>query len=131
MGGALIAGAMPTLLAPLALIAVQSPAAPAPPVAIPVLTLEQSSALKCGVGFAMAEQIRGEDGRVSPPSPELRTRGREFFVRGAARIMDQTGASREEIAALVAAQSAELRANPEQIDAMMPACLLLLEASGI
>lgn len=120
---------LPTL-APLALIAAQA-AAPAPPAALPALTLEQSSALKCGVGFAMAERIKSGDGQVSAPSPRLRARGREFFVRSAARIMDETGANRDAIAALVSAQSAELRAKPEQIDAIMPACLLLLDASGI
>lgn len=118
------------ILAPLALIAAQA-AAPASPAALPTLTLEQASALKCGVAFAMADRIADGDGQVSPPSSQLRTRGREFFVRSAARIMDETGANRDSIAALVSAQSAELRANPEQIDAMMPACLLLLDASGI
>lgn len=99
------------LLAPFALIT-------APP---PALTLEQSTALKCGVAFAMADGA----------SPELRTRGREFFVRSAARIMDETGAGRDAIAALVAAQEDELRQDPDRIVAMMPVCLLLLDASGL
>jgi len=122
---------MTPIFAPLALIAAQAAVAPAPPVVVPTLTLEQSSALKCGVGFAMAATIRTEDGRVSPISPQLRRRGREFFVRSAARIMDETGARREAVAALVAGQESELRMQPDQLDAIMPACLLLLDASGI
>ncbi len=120
------------ILAPFALLAAaQTSTAPPPPVVVPTLTLEQSTALKCGVGFAIVDRLHKDGGTAAAQYPALGERGREFFVRSAAKLMDETGAGREAIAVLAAAQSAELLAKPEQLEAMMPACLLLLKASGI
>ena len=58
-------------------------------------------------------------------------RGQEFFVRATARLMDDLGADRETIMALVKRESADLLDTPERIDEVMPACLMMLDASGL
>ena len=63
--------------------------------------------------------------------PPWRPRGQEFFVRATARLMDDLGADRETIMALVKRESADLLDTPERIDEVMPACLMMLDASGL
>ena len=58
-------------------------------------------------------------------------RGQEFFVRATARLMDDLGADRETIMALVKRESADLLDTPGRIDEVMPACLMMLDASGL
>ena len=115
-------------LAPLALLigasALAQEAAPPPA----PLTLPQATALKCSAAFALgaAAQGRGE-GREWPALAE---RGREFMVQSSARIMDETGRSRDAVALELTAQAKALTA-PGALAAAMPACLLLLDASGL
>lgn len=92
------------------------------------LSLQQTSALKCSAAFALgaAAQARG-DGRQWPA---LAARGREYFVRASTRIMDETGWSRDLVALKIADQAKALDTQGA-LDAAMPACLLLLDASGI
>lgn len=92
------------------------------------LTMQQSTALKCAAAFALgaAAQARGE-GR---DWPALIPRGREFMVRSSAQVMDETGRSREAVAAELTAQAQALSA-PGALAAAMPPCLLLLQASGL
>jgi hypothetical protein len=100
--------------------------APAP--APQPLTLQQSTALKCSAAFARgaAAQARGE-GRDWPP---LAQRGREFFVRTSAQIMDETGRSRD-LVALELTRELQALAAPGALTAAMGPCLLLLDASGL
>jgi len=122
-------GAMNALrLAPLALLfAAPSLAQQAAPEPAP-LSLQQSSALKCSAAFALgaAAQARGE-GR---DWPQLGTRGREFLVQALARIMDETGWSRD-LVALMLGEQAEALHEPAALASAMPPCLLLLDASGL
>jgi hypothetical protein len=62
--------------------------------------------------------------------PSMGERGREFFVRTTAKLMDETGLTRANIAALLAAE-AERFQDPELLGATMPACLLMMSAAGI
>ena len=116
-------------LAPLALL-LAAPAAAAPTLPAPVkpLTMQQETALKCSAAFAIGAtmQARGE-GREWPA---LMPRGREFFVRVSARLMDDTGRTRDQVAAELTAQARTL-ADPAALAAAMPPCLLLLDASGV
>ena len=115
------------LLLPLAFMQAAPAAEPAPAVA---LTLDQQAALRCSAVFAIvsAGQDRGDADALAYPA--LGTRGREFFVRSMARIMDDTGLDREQIGRLAGAQAQELRDRGTISDAM-PACLLMLDASGL
>ncbi|WP_296679955.1 hypothetical protein [Novosphingobium sp.] len=117
-----------TLLIPIFALAAQVPlqSAEAPQ---PVLTLEQETAVRCGAAFAVvsAEQMRGS---AAAGWPALGTRGREYFVRTGARLMDETGATRPVIGALFARSAAELRAGGNlkaKLESLRKPCLLLLD----
>lgn len=94
------------------------------------LTLEQNSALRCAAAFALTAQAqaRGEDAALQYPL--MAERGREFFVRSSARIMDETGLGRAAVASLIQQQAQKL-SDDGNIDEVMPPCLIMLEASGI
>ena len=113
---ALLAGAAP--------LAAQTAAPPAPP----PLTMQQATSLKCSAAFALgtAMQARGE-GAGWPP---LATRGREFFVRASAQLMDDSGRTREQVAGDLKREAAALAA-PGALASAMPPCLLLLDAAGL
>lgn len=107
----------------------QSPAAPLN------LTLAQETSLRCSAAFGLIayDQKRGAPG--ADAFPPLGTRGREFFVRTTARLMDETGASRETVQALLKVRVDELQkgaieaANPaEFVGRTVRACLPLLDA---
>ena len=111
---------MITVLAALTLAA--APAAPS-------LTPPQADALRCGVVFARGARMQA-DGKASATGwPELNSRGREYFVRVFARLMDDTGASRDQLSALAGAESTALK-DDTSVAAAMPGCLALLDAAG-
>ena len=111
----------------LAALALSGPAL-AQETAPPPLSLEQRTALRCSAAFAVGAMLqqRGEHADW----PKLATRGREFFVRVSAQVMDETGRTREQVADELAAQAREL-SDPTTLGAAIPPCLLLLDASGI
>ena len=98
------------------------------PASLPPLTIAQQTSLRCSAAFAMvaAGQAKGEADTLSYPS--LAKRGREYFVRVAARVMDETGATREQLQALMLGEAAAIRAEgPKSLSALMPPCLMLLD----
>lgn len=108
------------MLLPLSvLIAAQLAAAPAPQ-----LNAMQQGALTCSAALAL-DAARGDS-----DAPEA-VRGREFFVRTLAQLMDETGADRGVIAALVAAEARRLTAEPQVHASLRPVCRTMLETSGI
>lgn len=116
-----------TLLSLAALAAEAQPAAAAP--VLPSLNLEQETAVRCASAFAIvsAEQAKGSN---RPGWPNLGTRGREFFVRTGARLMDETGATRPAISALFARTAGNLRADanlPARLESLRQPCLTLLD----
>lgn len=92
------------------------------------LSMQQATTLKCSAAFAIGAsmQARGE-GAGWPPLAE---RGREFFVRASAQLMDETGRTREQVADELKREAAGLGA-PGALVAAMPPCLLLLDAAGL
>ena len=93
-------------------------------------TIQQKTALRCSVAFALVAEGQARGDPTVADYPPLGERGREFFVRSSAQIMDETGMSREAVAGLLAAEVAGLQ-EPETLASVMPPCLLLLDASGI
>lgn len=92
----------------------------------PVLDIDQRLLLRCSATFALVadRQQRGEAwARAFPPMAE---RGREFFVRASAQVMDETGLDRAAVGRLLAAEAEQLVAY-DQIAAMMPVCLPYLD----
>ncbi|MFM6930860.1 MAG: hypothetical protein ACKOUT_01295 [Novosphingobium sp.] len=111
------------------------PAAAQAPMAAPKLNLAQETSLRCSAAFGLIayDQKRGAPG--ADAFPPLGERGREFFVRTTARLMDETGASRETVQALLKVRVAELQkgamesANPGEFTGRtVRACLPLLDA---
>ena len=122
----LLLGLLPGVLAAQP-IDVQTQAEAAAPVVR--LRAEQTTALRCAVVFAVVErrQAAGQDTDL----PRLEGRGREFFVRTMARLMDDTGADRAALAALARTEAERLAATPGGHRAALPGCLGLLTAAGL
>jgi hypothetical protein len=120
---------LPFLAAALLPVSLATPAmaqpSPAP------MTLEQQMLLRCSAAFALSagEQQRGVAG--SRAYPALGERGREFFVRSAARLMDELKLTREQIQARLRGEAQALAAEPARLAEVMPPCLAALEASGL
>jgi hypothetical protein len=123
------------ILAFLALAVIAAPAvaqdAPRP------MSLEQQMLLRCSAAFAIVagEQQRGmPSARVYPPLAE---RGKEFFVRAGARLLDELQLSRAEIQGRLQAEVETLRAGSRKagdgplLESVMPPCLAALDASGV
>lgn len=110
-----------TLLAPVFVAALQSPAP---------LTLQQQTTVRCAAAFALVAEGQANGNDAALKHPELGTRGKEFFVRALAQLMDETGMDRAAISALMSAESQRLW-DEDGVDEVMPGCLLLLDASGI
>ncbi len=108
-----------------AALALQSASAPAKPI-----TQEQRALLRCAAAFAIVSNAQASGQASAQHWPELGTRGREFFVRAMAHLMDQTGVDRAGVAQL-AHEEAQALATGGDLPAIMPSCLLMLEASGV
>ncbi|MFZ1743998.1 MAG: hypothetical protein WAT93_14180 [Pontixanthobacter sp.] len=96
----------------------------------PKLSLEQTSAVRCAAAFALVAQDQARGNTEASQYPELGERGREFFVRIAARLMDETGADRAIVADLMQSEAQKLQRDGNLSEVMQP-CLFMLEASGI
>ncbi len=102
------------------------------------MTLEQTMLLRCSAVFAVVagEQDRGvASARAYPP---LGARGREFFVRASARLMDERHLSRAQVEAALRAEAQRFQTEAAQapdrarfIDGAMQPCLVALEAAGL
>ena len=85
------------------------------------LNAAQQGALRCSAAFALVAALE------YPPMAE---RGREFFVRSGAQLMDQAGLTRATIEERLRAEAGAILADGS-LDEIMPPCLLLLDASGL
>lgn len=117
-------------LLPLVFLALQPAPVPSAPVEAAPLPADQQGALRCSAAFALvAERQRlGEDAALR--YPPLAERGREFFVRAGARLMDEAGLTRDDMTARLRTEADGILAEGS-LDEIMPPCLLLLEASGL
>lgn len=119
------------VLAPLALILAQGAADPPGERPLPALSLQQSSALRCSVAFGIVHRQQAAGESAGAQYPAMAERGQEFFVRTTARLMDDLAADRETVTALVKRENIDLLETPGRLDEVMPACLLMLDASGL
>ena len=101
----------------------------AAPAEEPVLTPPQAEALRCAVAFAIGAKLQEDKSPLAAGWPDLTTRGKEYFVRATAKLMDDTKASRETLTAMVMRQMRALIV-PGDTAAAIPGCLPLLDASG-
>jgi hypothetical protein len=94
------------------------------------LSLEHRMLLRCSAAFALVArgQEAGEAG--AQHYPPLGTRGKEFFVRSAAEVMDAAGLDRAAINAALQREARDL-ASSESLEQIMPVCLEALDKSGL
>ena len=97
----------------------------------PALNVQQSATLRCSAAFAIVAQGQANGNTAAQAYPPLAERGREFFVRTAARLMDELQLDRAEISALVSREAQQLWDEEGLLEQVMPSCLALLEASGV
>ena len=104
----------------------------------PSMSPEQAMMLRCSAAFATlaGEQARGDPGAVA--YPPMKARGREYFVRATAQLMDALHLTREQIADRVRAEAAAQQharaaaADPAAyVQGVLQPCLAGLEASGL
>lgn len=112
-----------------ALIAAAALAAQAVPAA-PALSQDDRALLRCAAAFAMVAEGQANGNAAAKKWPPVEARGREFFVRALAQLMDATGLDRGGISQLVSAEAQGLWDRGE-VDKVMPACLVMLDASGV
>ena len=117
---------MLTILAALTLATTTVPAQAA---ALPARTPPQTRALRCSVVFARGARMQADRNPAAAGWPPLALRGKDYFVRVLARLMDDTGAGRDALAALAARELPGLKTD-SALAAAMPGCLSLLDASG-
>lgn len=112
-----------TILASALPLALQ--AAPAPP-----LTMQQRTSLRCSAAFAIVAEGQANGNADALEFPALGKRGKEFFVRASAQVMEEAGLNRAQIRAVLSAEAQALW-DEDKLAEVMPACLLLLDASGV
>lgn len=94
------------------------------------LTLEQTTSLRCSAAFALVSYGQSQGNADALKWPVKEAPAREFFVRTTANLMEETGLSREAVTTLMADEAQGL-VEGEALEKVMPACLLMLEASGM
>lgn len=112
-----------------ALIAAAALAAQAAPAA-PTLSQENRALVRCAAAFALVAEGQAKGNAAAKKWPPVEVRGREFFVRALAQLMDATGLDRGGISQLVGAEAQGLWDRGDT-DKVMPSCLVMLEASGV
>ena len=119
-------------LLPLALQGAIAPATPAPR-NLSDLPVIEAAAPRCGIAFAVVEGWQNAGDPRGGAWPVMTATGaREFFVVAMARLMDARGLTREDEMQMVAVEMDRHAAdNGVAVASMMPACLVLLEGSGI
>lgn len=94
------------------------------------LSQENAALLRCAAAFALVSYGQERGNEAALKWPQIDPRGREFFVQALAKLMDETGYAREEVSRLASSMAQRLL-DEDQLDAVMPACLSMLEASGV
>lgn len=105
----------------------------APITSLSQLPVEEATAPRCGVAFAIIEGTQEDGDARAKEWPDIKTSGgREFFVRAMAKLMEDRGLDQDAVVALVASE-VELMSQDgyRRANDMMPACLLLKEAAGL
>lgn len=111
----------------LALVAAPTLAVAQAPVPAPQLSLDQRMLVRCSAAFALVANGQENGNAAALRYPDLLQRGREFFVRASAQVMDEAGLDRAQIQAALSAEAQDLWDN-DTLDQVMPVCLELLPA---
>ncbi|MEM7779289.1 MAG: hypothetical protein AAF697_02735 [Pseudomonadota bacterium] len=116
------------------LVALQTaPATAAKPSSLAEVPVEQATAPRCGIAFAIVQgwQAVGDPRGEEWPAMEA-TDGREFFVQAMARLIDLYSLDQADVQRLVQVELTRHEADDgEAIQSMMPACLALLRMTPL
>lgn len=93
----------------------------------PALNAEQQALLRCSVAVALVSTRQEQGDAAALAFPPMVEQGREFFVRAMAQLMDQLHLNREGVTALVVEEATRLAGEQGKEDAVMPACLVMME----
>ncbi len=94
------------------------------------LSLEQRMLLRCSAAFAMVAFGQGNGNQEALQYPPMAERGKEFFVLASARVMDEAQLDIAAIEAELSREAQDIWDNGD-LPRVMPACLQLLEQSGL
>lgn len=108
------------LLAALALLSTPAAAQEAPQ-----LGVEHRMLVRCSAAFAMLANRQAAGDAAALRHPAITERGREFFVRASARVMDEAGLDRDALTAAMRAEAQDIAAAGT-LDQVLPHCLALL-----
>ena len=97
----------------------------------PRLTLQQQTSVRCATAFALVAVAQDMEEAWALQLPAVRERGQEYFVRTSAQLMDDTGMTREQVEFLYMREASALGEDTAALEAVMPACLTLLDTSGL
>lgn len=129
---------LPSILAPVfagAVVPTSIQAAPDTPIAsLEELSIEEATAPRCAVAFAIVGNWQKNNDPRGGQYPDMKaTGGQEFFVRSVAGLMESRGLSREAVSAIMAREARSFSGpdGANRIEQMMPACLLVKQASGL
>ena len=113
-----------------------TPLAAQPTGTLPKLTLAHQTALRCSTAFAL---VAADQARALPYAaayPPLAQRGREFFVRSTAKLMDDAVVTRAQVTELTRRSMSDLQAElaraPNRVAALgmvMTPCLSILDGA--
>lgn len=92
------------------------------------LNPQQQEAVRCSAAFAIVAGLQSAGG--GKQWPPLAQRGKEYFVRVSAQLMDETGLTQEQVGALMKAEAQKLVQDPD-FEKVVPPCLTMLNASGL
>ncbi|MBC2667215.1 hypothetical protein H7F51_16975 [Novosphingobium flavum] len=111
----------------LALLASAACSLSAPAFAARPLTADERMALRCGAAFAVVATGQARGDAAMKQYPPMAQRGREYFVRLAAQLMDDAGMDEAGVRAAARAE-AQVLARQRGVEGMMPFCLKMLDA---
>ena len=97
------------------------------PTPVPRLSLDHRMLVRCSAAFAIVATGQQNGNAEALRYPDLAERGREFFVRTSAQVMDEAGLDREQISAALSAEAQDLW-DTDSLAEVMPVCLGLLPA---
>jgi len=91
----------------------------------PAISVEQRMMLRCSAGFALVVSAQERGNADALQYPDLSSRGESFFVRAAARVMEETGLTREHLTAAMTAEARDIHDNGS-LPQVMQVCLPFL-----
>lgn len=93
------------------------------------LSIEEGTAPRCGVAFAIVQGWQKAGDTRGGAWPNMEEAGaREFFLGAMVRLIDTYGLERSDVTRLVQAETQRHQTDDfASVDAMMPGCLVLLQ----